>query len=454
MLTISGSKQSFCDGFSRRNFLRIGGLALGGLGLPDFLRADAAAGKSHHQKAIIMVFLPGGPSHQDIWDLKPDAPVEMRGEFRPINTSVPGIQICEHLPKLAQQMDRFAIVRSLVGAKNEHASEQCFSGFGHVDSLKGQHPSLGSALAKLQGSADRAVPPFVSLCHKMGHSPWAHPGRAGFLGPVFRPFRPDGQGRQDMVLKGISLDRLSDRRQLITAYDRFRSEVDSSGFMNSFDSYTRQAFDVLTSSQLIQALDLDREDADVRQRYGNGSLDAIDDGSPMHNEDFLIARRLVEVGVRCVTLAFGRWDTHACRKVGDLAHKNNFTQLREYLPRLDHCLVTLVNDLHERGLQNDVSVVIWGEMGRTPKINSDGGRDHWPQVAGCILAGGGMRTGQVIGSTDRHAAAAKDRPVHYQEVFATLYRQLGVDVSKVTLPDLSGRPQYLLQHRKVVHELV
>ena len=183
-------------------------------------------------------------------------------------------------------------------------------------------------------------------------------------------------------------------------------------------------------------------------------MDAGDDGAPMHNEDFLIARRLVEAGARCVTLSFGRWDTHSCRKAGDLAYKNNFTQLREYLPRLEQCLLALLDDLKERGLENDVSVVVWGEMGRTPRINANGGRDHWPQVSGCILAGGGMKMGQVIGSTNRRGEAAKDRPVHYQEVFATLYHQLGIDVSKVKIPDLNGRPQYLLEHRDVISELV
>jgi uncharacterized protein (DUF1501 family) len=174
----------------------------------------------------------------------------------------------------------------------------------------------------------------------------------------------------------------------------------------------------------------------------------------MNNEDFLTARRLVEAGARCVAISYGRWDTHSCRKAGDLAYKNNFAQLREYLPRLEQCLLALVDDLYERGLQDDVSVVVWGEMGRTPRINARGGRDHWPQVAGCLLAGGGMKTGQVIGSTTRLAEEAKDRPIHYQHVFATLYKNLGIDVSAVTIPDFNGRPQYLLEHRDVIRELI
>jgi hypothetical protein len=453
MLTILGKKQSFCDRVGRRSFLKIGGLALGGLSLPNLLRADATAGKSNRHKSVIMVFLPGGPSHLDIWDLKPDAPVEIRGEFKPIQTSLPGVQLCEHLPQLAQRLDRFAIIRSLVGAKNEHASELCFSGFGYQDSLLRNQPSLGAAVSKLQGPAHPAVPPFVSLCHATPNR-WQDPGRSGFLGPAHNPFRPAGEDRGNMVLDGITLDRLTDRKQLRTAFDRFRRNVDDSSIMESVDLYTQQAIEVLTSSRLLQALEIDREDPRVSRRYGSGTLDAVDDGAPLYNEDFLMARRLVEAGARCVTISFGRWDTHSCRKAGDLAYKNNFVQLREYLPRLEQCLITLVDDLHERGLQNDVSVVVWGEMGRTPRINANGGRDHWPQVSGCILAGGGMRTGQVIGSTNRFAEVAQERPVHYQEVFATLYRQLGIDVANVKLADLNGRPQYLLEHRDVIHELI
>jgi len=453
MLTILGRKQTLCDGIARRSFLRVGGLALGGLALPALLRAEAASGKTNRHKSVIMIFLPGGPSHQDIWDLKPNAPVEIRGEFRPIQTAVPGVQICEHLPRLAQRLDHFAIIRSLVGAKNEHASELCFSGFGYKDSLARSQPSLGAALSRIEGPVHSAVPPFVNLAHTTPNG-WGNAPRSGFLGPVHSPFRPLGEDRANMVLDGITRERLSDRKRLHASLDRLRHRVDASGVMESVDLYTRQAIEVLTSRQLLMALDVSREDARVRRRYGSGSLDAVDDGAPMHNEDFLIARRLVEAGARCVTISFGRWDTHSCRKAGELAYKNNFVQLREYLPRLEQCLLALVDDLAERGLLNDVSVVVWGEMGRTPRINANGGRDHWPQVSGCILAGGGMNMGQVIGSTDRLAGVARDQPVHYQEVFATLYRQLGIDVARVKLPDLNGRPQYLLEHRNVVRELI
>jgi len=453
MITITGKRQVFCDGVSRRSFLRVGALSLGGLNLPSLLRAEEASSTPQRHKSVIMVFLPGGPSHQDIWDLKPDAPKEIRGEFRPIQTSIPGFHLCEHLPGLASQMDRFAVIRSLVGAKNEHASEICFSGFGYKDSQERNQPSLGAAASKLLGPVDPAIPPFVSLCHTTPNR-WKDPGRSGFLGSAHRPFLPAGEDRQNMALNGLTLTRLQSRKQLRDTFDRFRRGLDASGVMDSVDRFSQQALDVLTSGRLLEALDVEREEPRVRRRYGQGSLDAVDDGAPLNNEDFLTARRLVEAGARCVTISFGRWDTHSCRKAGDLAYKNNFAQLRDYLPRLERCLLALMDDLRERGLEQDVSVVVWGEMGRTPRINSNGGRDHWPQVAGCILAGGGMQTGQVIGSTNRFAEVAQDRPVHYQQVFATLYRQLGLDVRHIKVPDFNGRPQYLVEHRDVISELI
>ena len=452
MLTITGDATRFCDGVTRRAVLRVGSLALGGLALPDLLRAEADRGPGQSHKSVIMVFLPGGPSHLDIWDLKPDAPAEVRGEFQPIQTCLPGVQICEHLPRLATRLDQFTIIRSLVGAQNEHASELCFSGYGYRDSIERQQPSLGAAVSRLKGPTSPSIPPFISLCHSTPNN-WQDPGRAGFAGAAHKPFQPRNEGRADMQLT-VSRKRLGDRRQLLSSIDRYRRNIDASGVLESTDTYTRQALELLTSSRLLKALDLQQEDARTRERYGKGSLDAVDDGAPMHNEDFLTARRLVEAGARCVTISFGRWDTHSCRKAGDLAYKNNFAQLKEYLPRLEQCLLALVDDLHERGLQDDVSVVVWGEMGRTPRINANGGRDHWPQVSGCLLAGGGMPTGQVIGSTTRLAEEARDRPVHYQQVFATLYRQLGIDVSRVTLTDFNGRPQFLLDHHDVIRELL
>jgi len=237
------------------------------------------------------------------------------------------------------------------------------------------------------------------------------------------------------VLKGVTLDRLADRKTLLAGFDNFRRDVDASGLMEGLDAFNEQAFGVLTSSKLLEALDLQNEDKRIVERYGKGDPKNRDDGGPKLMEHFLIARRLVEAGARCVTLAFSRWDHH-----GD-----NFGALRQDLPLFDQGLSALVEDLHQRGLDQDVSVVVWGEFGRTPTINKDAGRDHWPRVSCALLAGGGMRHGQVIGATDRLGGEANERPVQFGEVFATLYHNLGVDVSKVTLPDLAGRPQYLVE---------
>ena len=443
MLKILGPKpvnSGFCDGVSRRNFLRIGALGLGGLTLPQMLQAEAAAGirsAGNQHKAVIMIFLPGGPSHQDMFDLKMDAPSEVRGEFKPIATNVPGIQICEHLPLLAQLADKYSIVRSIVGCNGDHYAVQCVTGRDHKNMPSGGWPALGSVLSKLNGAVDPSIPPFVGLAPKMGHTPWSENGQSGFLGVGHAPFQPNkGGGSEDMVLKGLTLDRLADRRSLLTSIDTFRREADSTGMMDGLDAFNQQAFGILTSSKLADALDLRKEDPKVVERYGKGDPRNRDDGGPKLMEQFLAARRLVEAGARCVTLAFSRWDHH-----GD-----NFGALRQDLPLLDQGLSALIRDLHERGLDKDVSVVVWGEFGRTPTINKDGGRDHWPRVSCALLAGGGMKHGQIIGATDRLGGEAVERPVQFGEVFATLYQGLGIDVNKVTLPDFNGRPQFLVDN--------
>ena len=436
MLNIVGRPQhGFCDGISRRSFLKIGGLALGGLSLPQILQAQAASGASHTHKGIIMIFLPGGPPHQDFFDLKMDAPAEIRGEFHPIRTNVSGIEICEHFPGLAKRMDKLVPIRSIVGASGAHDAFECLTGRRRRGPQPaGGWPSLGSVLSKLRGPADSAMPPFVGLSPKMGHMEWADAGQPGYLGVAHAPFKPSGEGKGDMVLNGITLDRLSDRKALLAGFDKFRREADASGMMDGLDNFNEQAFGVLTSSRLMTALDIEKEDPKIRERYGKGDPKNRNDGGPKLMEHFLMARRLIEAGSRCVTLAFSRWDHH-----GDC-----FGACRQDMPMLDQGLSALIDDIHDRGLDKDVSVVVWGEFGRTPKINANAGRDHWPAVSCGLLFGGGMRTGQVIGSTDRLGGEAKDRPVHFQEVFATLYHRLGIDVNLTTLRDLSGRPQYLV----------
>jgi len=447
MLKILGSQKSqFCDRISRRNFLQIGGLGLGGLALPQILEAEKADPKRKQHKGIIMIFLPGGPPHQDMWDIKVDAPSEIRGEFNAIQTNVSGIEIGDQFPRMAKMADKFAFIRSMVGSDGRHDAFQCLTGQRFNNQPLGGWPSLGSVLSKKYGSVDPSIPPFLGLSPKMGHMEWARAGDPGFLGLAHAPFRPNGEGMADMTLNGISLDRLSDRKQVLSSLDRFRSQVDASGMMDGLDSFTQQAFGILTSSKLADALDLSKEDQALRDRYGRGTPKLRADGGPKLLDDFLTARRLIEAGARCVTLAFSRWDWHG----------GNFKRGREDMPMLDQGVTALVEDLEHRGMLDDVTVVVWGEFGRTPKINANSGRDHWPRVSTALLAGGGMKTGQVIGSTNRLGEYAEDRPVHFQEVFATLYHNLGIDVETSTVTDLQGRPRYLVDSNryKVMPELV
>jgi hypothetical protein len=408
---------------------------MGGLSLPDLLRAESAPGARKSHKAVIMVFLPGGPPHQDMFDMKMDAPSEIRGEFKPIGTAVGGLQICELLPKLARLMNKCTLIRSMSDCEPQHDAFQCLTGRGAKAQPPGGWPSFGSVVSKLQGQVDRAVPPFVGLSPKMGHMPWARTGEPGFLGVAHGPFQPNrGGGTDDMSLNGITLERLHDRAALLKGFDDFRREVDASGLMSGIDTFNEQAMGVLTSSKLLDALNLSKEDPRIVEMYGKGVAACRDDGGPRLTEHFLAARRLVEAGARVVTLGFSRWDYHS----------DNFRQLREDLPLLDRGLSALITDLHQRGLDQDVSVVVWGEFGRTPVINAKAGRDHWPRVSCALLAGGGMKHGQVVGATDKTASEATERPVRFGEVFATLYQRLGIDVNKITIADHAGRPQYLV----------
>ena len=277
----------------------------------------------------------------------------------------------------------------------------------------------------------------------MGHAPWSKNGNPGYLGLKHAPFTPNGADLASLRQNAVSRGRLDGRMGLLADLDLLRRDMDSSGAIDGMDTFCRRAFDILTSSALVEALDVTKEDPRLRAKYGYGDMNNVDDGGPCCNDQFLMARRLVEAGVRCVTLGFGRWDFH----------KNNFGQCRAHLPKLDQGLSALVEDLHARGLDKDVSVVVWGEFGRTPKINKDAGRDHWPRVSCALLAGGGMRTGQVIGSTDRMADAPKERPVSFQSVFATLYHNLGIDPATAVY-DRADRPQYLLEDAEPIRELI
>ena len=438
MLNILGDRLSMCDRLSRRSFLQIGGLTLGGLSLPQILRAEQASGLTGNDKGIIMVFLPGGPSHQDMWDVKVDAPAEIRGEFNPIATKVPGIEICELFPRLASMADKLTFVRSVVGATGSHHAFQCLTGNTDRSQPPGGWPALGSVLSKTYGSRDPSVPPYVGLSPKTRHKPWGDNGQPGILGVAHAPFEPHGDGKDDLVLNGVTLDRLRDRKQMLRSLDRFRAEADQSGMMDGVDAFTQQAFGILTSSKLAEALDVEKEDAALIERYGRGEDRLQSDGSTRLLTNFLIARRLIEAGSRCVSLSFSRWDWHG----------GNFKRGREDMPMLDQAVSALVEDLDNRGMLDNVSVIVWGEFGRTPKINANAGRDHWPRVSCAMMAGGGMRHGQVVGATNRLGEYAAERPVHFQEIFATLYKSLGIEVGSFTLPDFQGRPTYLVDANK------
>lgn len=449
MLTIEGPRQTYCDGVSRRSFLKIGGLAmgtLGGLSLADLYRAEALAGAKSSHKAVINIFLGGGPPHQDMWDIKTDAPKEIRGEFSPIATSVAGLEISEVFPRIAANMKQFAVIRSIVGCSGAHDGFQCMSGWERNSiAAVGGRPSIGSNVAKLYGPVDPGVPPFVALADKTAHLPWSEPGHPGFLGAAFKAFKPQGEGMSDLKLNSVTTDRLADRKSLLKGLDSLKRECDATGMVRGMDAFNEAAFGVLTSSKLVDALDLTKEDPKIVERYGDGKPYKFQyDGAPTVNDQLLMARRLVEAGVRCVSLSYGRWDSH-----GD-----NFGLVRDHGGKLDQCVSALVQDLEDRDMLNDTTVVVWGEFGRTPRINPQAGRDHWPQVSCCLLAGGGMRTGQAIGATNRLGEYAKERPVHMQEVVATIYRNLGIDPMTTTLRDPTGRPQFLVDVRDPIKELV
>ncbi len=469
MLAIFGKPYRHCDGVTRRHFLTAGGLGLGGLTLADLLRAEAASGNGTSGKAIINIHLDGGPPHLDTIDPKPDAPAEVRGEFRSIATKVPGLRVGELMPKVAGIADKFAFLRSLVGSAGAHDAFQCQSGFPASDlrSLGGR-PALGSVVAKLCGSADDPAPPFVDLMQ--GRPMVRNSARPGFLGPTYGPFRPDisktfarelepamkkelaDRGERPAVrltlVDGLTPERLNDRARLRAAFDGARRDLDAGGNMEAMDRFTQQAASILTSGRLAAAMDLSREPAEGLERYTPPAAASArrfytsEDGTAARK--LLLARRLVEAGVRCVSVSFSDFDTHA----------DNFGRMRQLLPIVDHALYALVTDLDERGLLRDVVIVVWGEFGRTPKVNKNAGRDHWPEVSPALLAGGGLKGGQVIGATDRVGGRVVSRPVQYQDVFATLYHALGIDQSATTLTDPNGRPQHLLERGEPLRELV
>ncbi len=429
MLRFLGSSHKFCDGMRRRDFLQIGAFGAG-LTLADMLSARAATAAnnkkqpSRSNKAAIMIYLPGGPSHMDMYDLKPDAPKEFRGEFNPIKTNVPGVQICEHFPLQAKMWDKLACVRSIVSV-DEHSDTLVMTGYPDRVNRIADHPSFGSVVSKLRAESNGAVPPFVSL---RGMSRGSEPG---YLGIAHRPFTPGGAGNANLRLaNGVTVDRLDDRKSLLASFDDTRREIDASGTMKGMDSYTEKAIEMVTAGVVRDALDVRKEDEKTRERYKGV-------------EQFLTARRLVEAGVGCVTLSIGGWDTHG----------QNFTTLKKQLPKVDQGIANLISDLHDRGMADDVVTVMWGEFGRTPKINGNAGRDHWSPVMSAMIAGGGLKMGQAVGASTAKGERPKDRPCTPSMLLSTIYRQLGIDPS-ITFPNGSGRPMYILDEREPVKELL
>jgi uncharacterized protein (DUF1501 family) len=451
-----------CDAFKRhlaevdrRSFLRSGMLGTAGLALSDVLRAEAAA-PARRTSSVIILWMRGGPSHIDLWDLKPDAPIEFRGEFSPIRTKVPGVHISEHLPLSAKIMDKWSIVRSLhhstrYGMADHSSGDQiCFTGYGAApDPAHNIHPSVGSVVAEQLQEANPRLPAYVMV-------PRMVPGTdASYLGAAYRPFETmadPGEGRPFSVPnlampEGVGVGQLRDRASLLDSLDRLERTLDKSGAMDAMDKFHRRAMEIVTGPEARRAFDLESEPRGVRERYGffepyTPRMRAAGD-RPQWSQRMLLARRLVEAGVRLVTVDCRWWDTH----------EDNFHALKNaFLPMWDRAYSALIEDLDQRGLLESTLVVAWGEMGRSPRISENAGRDHWPHAMAAAIAGGGVVGGRVVGATDDKGMVPKENAKVPQDVLATIYRHLGVDYTKNYL-DHQGRPHPVLPEGSPIAEL-
>ncbi len=446
MLDIFGDRYGSCDGLSRRNFVRLGSLGLGALTLPDLLRARSASAKSGQavspgSKAVIQVVLSGGPSHMETYDPKPDAPSGYRTDIKGGATSVPGVSLSELMPRQARLMDRIAVLRSLTHETSDHFAglHWILTGFASTQQQQNQNerPSIGSVVAKLQGANGPGVPPYVAMSGGAAFGGLFQGG--AYLGPGYNPFQLDGDPTGDLKVRnlqppeGLTLDRLEDRRGLLAALDRVDRRRDLSGTMSGLDRFTAQAYEMVTGPAARRALDLTREDPRARDRYGRTRI----------GQSCLLARRLVEAGVTFVTIAEGNWDHHA--QVAQMC--------RQQVPPLDAALGSLIEDLHDRGLADNVLVVVWGEFGRTPRLNGSGGRDHWPGSMSAMLAGGGLKMGQVIGATNRKGEQPTERPLRPEDVIRTVYHVLGLDPAH-EFPNESGRPMPVMNQGRPIAELI
>jgi uncharacterized protein (DUF1501 family) len=446
-----------CEGFYRRDFLKLGSTGLLGLGLADVLRLEArakadqtasATGKAK-AKSVIMIWLAGGPASIDMWDLKPTAPAEIRGEFKPISTNVSGVQIGEHLSKTAQVMDKVSLVRSLAHSIPSHEIATTFMTTGNKPTAAVQYPSLGSLAAKLL-SVPRGVPPYVSFGDLRG----GKAGGPGFLGTGYNPFFVEGVAgggkagakanlnlrvRGIQLPNGFSLEDLAKRDDLLREFDQGFRKLDGAGdLVDGLDEFHRQALDILRSDKTKKAFNLNQESEATRERYGTTGLGI----------GALAARRLVEAGVRFVTVSLGGWDTH----------QNNFPSLKDkLLPSVDQTLSALIADLDQRGLLDSTIVYCAGEFGRTPKLNTKGGpgggRDHWARSMSVVLAGGGIKRGYVHGSTDANGMVPATDPCSPDDIGATVFHCLGID-PKTELQAPTGRPIQLFREGKVIEKLI
>ena len=443
---------------TRRGLLRVGALGAAGLGLADLLRlrelsaASGTPGSGSQPGSVIILWMRGGPSQHETWDPKPDAPAEFRGAFGATPTTVPGIQICDLLPRSAAIMDRWSIIRSLHHNDAGHSAgdQICFTGYpneGNPDT--NTKPSCGSIIAKQIGDRNPELPSYVMIPRRV-------PGvDAAYLGPGCAPFEtqadPGNDGKFEIpnlsLPQSISVDRVDDRRRLLAELDHFRRQADHERKFDAVDSFQSQAWNILTGPKAREAFDIDAEPAEVRQRYGFMApyIAPTPDrcGVPAWSQRFLLARRLVEAGVPIVTVDCRWWDTHV---------KGYETMRDGFLPRWDQAYSALIEDLDERGLLETTMVIAWGEFGRTPRVNATGGRDHYPNVFSAAVAGGGIQGGRVIGESDAKGALPAENPKQPQDVLATLYAHLGID-TEIAYPDHNGRPVPVLPFGTRIREL-
>jgi Protein of unknown function (DUF1501) len=434
MLTFLSSRaENTCDGIGRRDFLRIGSLGLSGLGLSSLLRERAGAaaeGKATRSTSVVWLWLGGGATHVETFDPKMDAPAEFRSTVGAVDTQLPGVQIGGLFPKIASVANHMAFVRSFAHNNSGHGGGTHWVMTGYDNRMIDNgglpsRPSLGSITSRFRGAnhPETGIPTYVRL------NGIAADG-ATWLGKAYEPFEPTGQGRNNMNLS-ISPERLADRRELLSAFDKLCRDTDSNGIMEGMDSFETQAFSLLLSSAK-DAFDLKKENPKTVEKYGKGL-----------GEQLLLARRLCEAGTGFVTVQYGGWDMHG----------NIVQGLKQRCPQLDHAVAAFVQDTYDRGLAENILLVISGEFGRTPRINKNAGRDHWSNLSTLAMAGGGLRMGQVIGESNSKVERPKTTPITPQDLMATLFQVLGID-RKLHYYNQAGRPTPMIEDGKLIAELI